>query len=86
MRTFNLVKQFGVIGGNSADSGKNNEAILFINRGAAATSITVHAFGTQGYTAAVGPFQIATNQTFIFPAAAYGWTAGNTGIRAYELF
>ena len=58
--------------------------VVFVT--AAATSLTVHAFGTQGYTAAVGPFQIATNQTFIFPAAAYGWTAGNTGIRAYELF
>jgi hypothetical protein len=86
MRTFNLIKQFGVIDGNSAFGGKGSEAALFINRGAATTSITVQAFATTGLTLSVGPLQIAANQSFIFPAKVYGWTAGNTGIRAYELF
>ena len=85
MRTFNKVKQFGS-GITGATGGKSNEALLFQNTTATTVNITVQARNPDGSIVKIGPLNMTTNQLFIFPISAYGWTGSVAGINCYELF
>lgn len=85
MRTFKKLKQFG--GGTAgATGGKNNEALLVINRTGGVQNITIQSLSPTGSLVYVGPINMTNNQSFIYPMFAYGWTASASGFDVYELF
>jgi hypothetical protein len=83
MRTFRNLKSFGSAT-TGITGGFNNEAVMFVC-GGAGTSITVQSRAPDGSIVSVGPLTIAANQSFIYPAYVYGWTAG-AAVTAYEMF
>lgn len=83
MRTFRKIKAFG-IGTTGATGGKNNEATMFVS-GPTNTNLTVQSLQPDGSLVYVGPIVLAANQSLIYPAFTYGWTA-SANISAYELF
>jgi hypothetical protein len=83
MRTFRKIKSFG-ISTTGATGGKNNEATMFVCGGAAA-NLTVQSLQPNGNLVYVGPIALAANQSLIYPAFTYGWTA-SANVSAYELF
>lgn len=83
MRTFRKIKAFGTAT-TGATGGKNNEAVMFVCGGAAA-NITVQSLQPDKSLVYVGPISLAANQSLIYPAYAYGWTASGN-VSAYELF
>jgi hypothetical protein len=83
MRTFRKLKSFGTTSAGMT-GGKNNEAVMFIC-GGSATTITIQSLEPNGNIVSVGPLTLAANQSFIYPAFVYGWTAG-ASVTAYELF
>jgi hypothetical protein len=83
MRTFRKIKAFG-IGTTGATGGKNNEATMFVC-GAANTNLTVQSLQPDGSLVYVGPFVLSANQSLIYPAFTYGWTA-SANMSGYELF
>lgn len=85
MRTFKKIQSFGA-GLTGATGGKSNEAILFLNTSGGAANITVQSLNPQGNIERVGPFNLANNQSFIYPLFAYGWTGSAAGISAWQLF
>jgi hypothetical protein len=83
MRTFRKIKAFG-ISTTGATGGKNNEATMFVC-GAAAANVTVQSLQPDGSLVYVGPLSLSANQSLIYPAFTYGWTA-SASVSAYELF
>ena len=83
MRTFRKLKSFGTAS-TGATGGKNNEAVMFVC-GGSGTTITIQSLAPNGNIVSVGPLTLAANQSFIYPAFVYGWTAG-ASVTAYELF
>jgi hypothetical protein len=83
MRTFRKIKSFG-INSTGATGGKSNEATMFICGGSNA-NLTVQSLQPNGSLVYVGPISLVANQSLIYPAFTYGWTA-SANISAYELF
>lgn len=83
MRTFKNTKSFGTAA-TGFTGGKANEAVLFVC-GSSATTLTVQSLAPDGSLVYVGPISLAANQALLYPAFAYGWTAG-AAVTAYELF
>jgi hypothetical protein len=84
MRTFRKIKTFGINTVAGATGGKSNEATLFIC-GSIAGNVTIQSLAPDGSLVYVGPIALSANQSMIYPAYTYGWTAGVT-MSAYELF
>jgi hypothetical protein len=85
MRTFKKIRQFG--GGTAgATGGKSNEALLIVNRTGGTQTVTIQSLTPEGSLAYVGPISVANAQSFIYPIAAYGWTASASGFDVYQLF
>lgn len=83
MRTFKKIQAFGTTTAG-ATGGKNNEATLFVC-GAVAANLTIQSLSPDGSIVYVGPISLAANQSLIYPAFTYGWTASQA-VSGYQLF